>query len=70
MPLVTKELHGGNDESNVYCVHCTDSSGKLKSKEEVREGMIKFFMNRKKKSREDAEKFVDDYMSQMPAWKQ
>lgn len=62
--------HGGGDINNPHCVYCTDKAGKLKSREEVREGMIAFFMKSENKTREKAEKFVDQHMRKMPAWKE
>ena len=69
MPMKTTEEHGGGDINNPYCKYCTDAEGKLKSMEEVREGMIQFYMKSQGKSREEAEKFVDAHMCKMPAWK-
>ncbi len=70
MPMKTAEEHGGGDINNLYCRYCTDAEGKLKSREEVREGMIQFYVKSQGKPREEAEKFVDEQMRKMPAWKQ
>ena len=51
-----------------YCKYCTDEHGNLKSREDVREGMINLYIRLKNLPREDAEKFVDEYMKKMPAW--
>ena len=51
------------------CSVC-DETGKLKSREEIREGMIVFFMKSENRTREEAEKFVDEHMRKMPAWKE
>ncbi len=59
---------GGGRPDNPYCAHCTDPTGKLKSREEVREGMIAFYMQSMGKSREEAEREVDVHMAIMPAW--
>lgn len=69
MPMEDKEDFGAGDESNKYCVHCTDPEGKLKPRAEVREGMIQLFMKMRNTDRETAEKSVDEHMSKMPAWK-
>ena len=69
MPMKTADEHGGGDVNNPYCVHCTDPEGRLKTREEVRAGMIRFFMSSEGKSREQAEEFVDEHMKKMPAWK-
>ncbi len=60
---------GAGDPDNPYCVYCTDETGKLKSREEIREGMIGFYIKSENKTREEAEKFVDEHMKKMPAWK-
>jgi hypothetical protein len=62
--------HGEGDINNPYCVYCTDETGKLKSREEVRKRMIGFFMKSEKRTREEAEKFVDEHMKKMTAWKE
>lgn len=68
MPMAMDSDHGGGRPDNVYCQHCTDPGGNLKSRNEVREGMIAFYMQSMGKSREEAEKEVDTHMAQMPAW--
>lgn len=70
MPMKGASEHGGKDVNNPYCVYCADENGKLKPRNEVREGMVKFFMTSENKTREEAEKFVNEYMKKMPAWKE
>ena len=69
MPMPEAKDHGGGDVGNPYCVHCTHETGKLKSRAEIREGMINLYMSRMGKPREEAEKFVDQQMKKFPAWK-
>ena len=69
MPMTEAEMHGGGKVENPYCCYCCNEAGDLKSREEVREGMVNFFVQSQGKPREEAEKFVDDTMSRMPAWK-
>ncbi len=69
MPMMHHEVRGGKIKDNKYCVHCTDDKGKLKDREEVREDMIRHYMKSLAKTREDAEKHVDEHMNEMPAWK-
>lgn len=69
MPMKDASQHGGRDINNPYCVFCTTPEGKLKSRKEVREGMIGFYISQMKKTRKEAEKIVDETMSKMPAWK-
>ena len=70
MPMSKLEDHGGGKENNKYCRYCTDAEGNLKSREEVREGMIQLHIKSFGKTREEAEKEVDEHMKQMPAWKE
>ena len=60
--------HGGGRPDNIYCKHCADEAGNLKSRDEVREGMIAFYQQSMGKTREEAEREVDIHMAQMPAW--
>ncbi len=68
MPMSQDSDHGGGRPDNIYCAHCTDSSGNLKSREEIREGMIGFYQQSIGKTREEAEIAVDAHMAQMPTW--
>jgi len=61
MPLKEKEER--------YCSHCTDYSGGLKSRETIRDGMVSLRMKQFGDSRKEAERWADNYMRQMPAWK-
>ncbi len=67
MPMKEAKEHGGDNISIPYWVYCTDVAGKLKSRQEVREGMIRFYMSQIGKPREEAEKFVDEQMKNLPA---
>ncbi|MFW9984034.1 MAG: zinc ribbon domain-containing protein [Candidatus Hermodarchaeota archaeon] len=69
MDMTKPEEYGGGKEGNESCVYCSDSEGNLKPRNEVREGMIKFWMQRENIDRDAAEKNVDEYMAKMPAWK-
>lgn len=70
MPLNTPSDHALGNEQNPYCVHCADANGNLKSKEEVREGMINYYTQTEGKTREEAERVVDAHMAMQPAWQQ
>jgi len=70
MPLNTPADHALGNEQSPYCTNCTDASGNLKSKEEVREGMINYYTQTEGKTREDAERVVDAHMAMQPAWQQ
>ena len=54
MPMTTREDFGGGDEKNLYCVHCTDSEGNLKTFEEVLEGLTYFVMDMMNEFEENA----------------
>jgi hypothetical protein len=69
MGMEKPEDYGGHRVGNKYCVYCSDATGHLKPKNEVREGMIQFWMQREKIDRATAEKHTDEYMRSMPAWK-
>ena len=69
MPMKEAKDHGSGDTSNPCCVYCTDEVGKLKSRQEVREGMINFYISQMGKTKEEAEGFVDEQMKNLPAWK-
>lgn len=70
MPMNDTGDHGGANPTNPYCQYCTDDAGTLKSREEVREGMINFYMQTEGKDRAAAEQVVDARMAQQPAWMQ
>jgi hypothetical protein len=51
-----------------YCEYCAPD-GKLKSREEIREGWINFSAKNEGISREEAEKKIDEEMKKLPFWK-
>ncbi|MHA1938943.1 MAG: zinc ribbon domain-containing protein [Candidatus Thorarchaeota archaeon] len=69
MTMHKPEEFGGGKLDNKTCVYCSDSDGNLKPMNEVREGMIHFWMQRESIDRKTAEKKTDEYMSIQPAWK-
>ena len=68
MPMQRPEDHGAGDATNKYCRYCAPD-GRLKSREDVREGWINAVMKMENLLREEAEKKVDEAMPKMPAWK-
>lgn len=68
MPMAKPEDFGGGNEENIYCVHCANPDGTLKSREEVFEGMVGFMMMSQNMDREQAEIAAKEYMAKMPAW--
>ena len=68
MPMTKPEDFAEGNPANIYCVHCSNSDGSLKSYEEVFEGMVNFMMTSQKMDRRTAEVAAKEYMSKMPAW--
>ena len=68
MPMTKPEEFGGGNPDNIYCVHCSNADGSLKSREEVYEGMVNFMMTSQKMDRTTAEVVAKEYMARMPAW--
>lgn len=63
MPL-TKAVPG-----QMYCEHCTDDAGKLRSWDEVFEGTVTgYFMGMQKMERAEAEVAAKEHLTKMPAW--
>jgi putative zinc ribbon protein len=56
------------DPANVYCVHCSNPDGSLKSYDEVFESMANFMMTTRQMDRNAAEAAAKEYLSIMPAW--
>jgi hypothetical protein len=55
--------------SETYCKYCTDESGNLKSRDEIREGITQWFMGwQPNVTPELARKRADLFMSALPAW--
>jgi lactoylglutathione lyase len=69
MPIKNEKMRGGGIADNPYCVFCCDDKGELKSRIEVREGMVRHYINNRGKSRTESEKAVDELMKWLPAWK-
>ena len=69
MPMTKPEEFGGHKLDNPSCVYCSSAEGELKPRNEVREGMIRFWMERETIERREAEKKTDEHMAGMPAWK-
>lgn len=66
MPLDEKTT---SKKDGRYCIYCQDqTSGALKSKEEVRQGSIDAAMRLMGKTKEEAEKMADDMLPKLPRW--
>ena len=68
MPMTKPEDFGGGNPANIYCVHCSNPDGSLKSRDEVFEGMVNFMMISQNMDRGIAEGAAKEYMAKMPAW--
>lgn len=66
MPLAP-EVAAVGDYAEKFCKYCTDAEGNLKTRQEVRDSMIQFYKSRGK-SQQEAEEYVDAYMSAKPVW--
>ncbi|MCD4669815.1 MAG: VOC family protein [Actinomycetia bacterium] len=54
---------------NRYCIHCQkQQTGELASREQVREGSINAAIKFMGKTKEEAEKMVDEMMPKLPRW--
>jgi uncharacterized glyoxalase superfamily protein PhnB len=68
MPLTKPEDFGGGNPENLYCVHCANPDGSLKSYQAVLAGMTNFMMTNQNMDRESAEQAAREYLAKMPAW--
>ena len=68
MPMNVPQDFGGEDESNIYCVYCSNLDGSLRSYDEVLEGMVNFMVMSQEMDRGTAEIAAKEHMSEMPAW--
>ena len=68
MPMTKPEEFGGGNPANLYCVHCANEDGTLKSYDEVLSGMVNLMMTSQNMDKETAEAAARDYMAKMPAW--
>lgn len=68
MPMTRLDDFGGGNPANLYCVHCSNADGSLKSREEVFEGMVSFMMMSQNMDRETAKQATQEHMAKMPAW--
>ena len=68
MPMNEPGDFGGGDPASVYCVHCSNPDGTLKSYDEVYQGMIGFMVSTQNMDKDTAEITAREYLSKMPAW--
>lgn len=70
MPLVKKEDYALGDESSLFCVHCVNADGSLKSGDEIFEGGVQFFQSSLGGERALAERITRTNMSRLPYWQE
>jgi hypothetical protein len=70
MPLEDPSQHACGDVENPYCIRCTTPHGILKSREQVRQQLIRFHMDSLGMTREVAEKKTDEHMANLPEWQE
>jgi uncharacterized glyoxalase superfamily protein PhnB len=68
MPMTKPEEFGGGNPENMFCVHCSNPDGSLKTYDEVLNGMVNFMMTSQSLDRKTAEKRAREHMANMPAW--
>ena len=68
MPMMSAEQFGGGNMENRYCAICCHADGRLRSYEDVLEGMVDLMMNNRGLDRAAAETAASEYLSTMPAW--
>lgn len=69
-PMMSDRERGGGRADNVYCRYCTDSSGALKSYNDVLETLVtRDYMGTNGMGRAQAEVAARNAMMYMPAWK-
>jgi uncharacterized glyoxalase superfamily protein PhnB len=69
MPMNSDEDFAGKNSQSIYCIHCTNPSGTLKTYGDVHRGMVDFMITSQKCDRASAERVVTEHMAKMPAWK-
>ena len=62
------EDFGGQNPDNLYCVHCSNPDGSLKSYDEVLKGMVVFMVNTQHMDEKSAGVAAREYLAKMPAW--
>jgi hypothetical protein len=67
MPLTGED---GKDFRGDYCTYCTDESGNLKDKSEIRKGIAEWLAIFSPDPRADFMKRAEHYMAAMPEWAQ
>ncbi len=68
MPLIEKEDFALGNEDAIFCCHCVDETGAVKSCEEIFEGGVQFFMAQLGGDRKLAEKVTRKNMNPLPHW--
>jgi|CXWL01.1.fsa_nt_gi hypothetical protein len=68
MAMTSPSQYGNGDSTSRFCIYCTDQTGKLKARNEIRAGMIEYTMKLENWPRERAKYEVDRLLAGLPAW--
>ncbi|HNQ34456.1 MAG TPA: zinc ribbon domain-containing protein [bacterium] len=68
MPLIEKEDFAGGKEDALFCRHCVNADGSVKSGEEIFEGGVRFFISQLGDDRKLAERITQKNMAGLPYW--
>ncbi|MFV2041456.1 MAG: zinc ribbon domain-containing protein [Candidatus Hydrothermarchaeales archaeon] len=70
MPMEEASQHACGEVESLYCTYCTTPNGVLKSREQIREQLVRFHMESLGMTREEAEAKTDSHMKSLPEWQQ
>ena len=68
MPMKSHDDFGGGNPANLYCIHCSNRDGSLKTYDEVLDGMMNLMMQTQGIPRDAAKAEAEKYLAGMPAW--
>jgi uncharacterized Zn finger protein (UPF0148 family) len=68
IPLEEASKHSCGDVESPYCSVCTTPHGILKSKDQIREQLIRFHIESLGMTREESQKKTDEHMKNLPEW--
>jgi hypothetical protein len=70
MEMKVPEQFANHDTDSSLCVYCTDGDGNLLPKNNVREAIIQYWLQKDQIDRLTAEERIDEFMAHQPAWKE
>lgn len=69
MPMNNINDFGGKDPSNKYCIHCTDTHGKLKTFQDKVDDFKRMLIQSNDFGESQAISLAKESLKQFPAWK-